>query len=202
MSNVERLQAEAEAFRAAMTPGSVGRSPSGLRKPKGAMWLEEVSDDETDAARDAPAAPMTPEKDGEGMRGPDDTIAENAAADAEGGGDGVEDAVPSREVSIWTSCRSVEEFERLNMVDEGTFGTVFRARDQATGRIHALKQVKMEREREGFPLTSVREFNMLLALRHPNVVNVQEVVVGRKMDSVSLSAGHRSPLGSRVPDEK
>ena len=68
-------------------------------------------------------------------------------------------------VSWRTSCRSVDEFEHLNMVDEGTYGTVFRARDRSTGKIYALKQVKMEREREGFPLTAVREFNILLALR-------------------------------------
>jgi serine/threonine protein kinase len=38
----------------------------------------------------------------------------------------------------------------------------------------------------GFPLTSVREIKLLRALRHPNVVDLQEVVVGRKPSNVFL----------------
>lgn len=55
-----------------------------------------------------------------------------------------------------------------------------RAREIATGRILALKKIKMEREKEGFPLTSIREINILLALHHRNIVNVTEVRETRK----------------------
>ena len=51
----------------------------------------------------------------------------------------------------------------------------FRARETASGKILALKKIKMEREKEGFPLTSIREINILLALHHKNIVNVTEV---------------------------
>ena len=44
-------------------------------------------------------------------------------------------------------------------------------------QVVALKQVKLERAREGFPLTALRELTLLLALRHINVVHVIEVVV-------------------------
>jgi hypothetical protein len=37
-----------------------------------------------------------------------------------------------------------------------------RARDRDTGEICALKKVKLEKERDGFPLTSIREINILL----------------------------------------
>jgi cell division cycle 2-like protein len=50
----------------------------------------------------------------------------------------------------------------------------------------ALKKVKLEKERDGFPLTSVREINVLLSLAHPNIVNVSEVVVGSSLDSVFM----------------
>jgi cell division cycle 2-like protein len=53
-------------------------------------------------------------------------------------------------------------------------------------RINALKQVKMEKEKEGFPLTALREIHVLLTLHHPNVVPVEEVVVGGRMDNVFL----------------
>lgn len=39
--------------------------------------------------------------------------------------------------------------------------------------IVALKKLKMEKEREGFPITSLREINTLLKAQHPNIVTVQ-----------------------------
>ena len=40
-------------------------------------------------------------------------------------------------------CRSVEEFERLNRISEGTYGVVYRAKEKATDRIVALKKVRV-----------------------------------------------------------
>ena len=96
------------------------------------------------------------------------------------------DEAHRRELNALQGCRSVEHFVRLNHIDEGTYGVVFRARDSGTGRVVALKKVKMEKEKEGFPLTSLREINILLSLRHPNIVNVTEVVVGHSLDSVFM----------------
>ena len=84
------------------------------------------------------------------------------------------------------TCRSVFDFERLNKIDEGTYGVVFRARDKRSGKIYALKKVKMEKEREGFPMTALREANILLSMHHPNVVDVSEMVVGNSLDSVFM----------------
>lgn len=93
---------------------------------------------------------------------------------------------PQRSVNMLQGCRSVDEFERLNKIDEGTYGVVYRARDKKTGEIVALKKVKMEKEREGFPLTSLREINILLAFHHPSIVDVKEVVVGSNLDSIFM----------------
>ena len=41
------------------------------------------------------------------------------------------------------------------------------------GDIVALKKLKMEKEKEGFPITSLREINMLLKAAHPNIVPVR-----------------------------
>ncbi|CAA2999198.1 cyclin-dependent kinase G-2-like isoform X1 [Olea europaea subsp. europaea] len=91
-----------------------------------------------------------------------------------------------RSVNMLQGCRSVDEFERLNKIDEGTYGVVFRARDKKTGEIVALKKVKMEKEREGFPLTALREINILLSFHHPYIVDVKEVVVGSNLDSIFM----------------
>ena len=85
-----------------------------------------------------------------------------------------------------SSCRSVEEFERLGRVAEGTYGVVYRARDTATGQVVALKKIKLggggsahpTTGEVGFPLTALREVTTLLACDHPAIVGVSEVVVG------------------------
>lgn len=83
-------------------------------------------------------------------------------------------------------CRSVDEFERLNKIEEGTYGVVYRAEEKRTGAIVALKRVKMEKEKEGFPITSLREISTLLKAQHPNIVAVKEIVVGSNIDSIFI----------------
>uniref|UniRef100_A0A915PV56 cyclin-dependent kinase n=1 Tax=Setaria digitata TaxID=48799 RepID=A0A915PV56_9BILA len=86
-----------------------------------------------------------------------------------------------------SGCRNVAEFECLNRIEEGTFGVVYRAKEKKTDEIVALKRLKMEKEKEGFPITSLREINMLLkAGNHPNIVNVREIVIGSNMDKIYL----------------
>ncbi|KAK4377007.1 hypothetical protein RND71_003303 [Anisodus tanguticus] len=93
---------------------------------------------------------------------------------------------PQRSVNMLQGCRSVDGFERLNRIDEGTYGVVYRAKDKKTGEVVALKKVKMEKEREGFPLTSLREINILLSIHHLSIVDVKEVVVGSSLDSIFM----------------
>eukprot|EP00727_Mastigamoeba_balamuthi_P012110 m51a1_g7521 putative cyclin-dependent kinase g-2-like (391) ;mRNA; r:18956-20490 len=85
------------------------------------------------------------------------------------------------------SCRSVDSYKKLNKIAEGQYGAVFKAQDKETGEIVALKKIKMEVEREGFPLTSLREIKVLLAHKHPNIVDVREVVVGNSLDHVYMA---------------
>ena len=83
-------------------------------------------------------------------------------------------------------CRSVAEFTCKNRIEEGTYGVVYRAEDKRTKEIVALKKLKMEREKEGFPITSLREINTLLIAQHVNVVTVREIVVGSNMDQIFI----------------
>lgn len=65
---------------------------------------------------------------------------------------------------------------------------VFKARCRETGEIFALKQIKFgpETSKVGFPITALREINILLALQHPNIVRVKEMVVGSSIDSIYM----------------
>ncbi|XP_072802949.1 cyclin-dependent kinase 10 isoform X3 [Vicugna pacos] len=87
-------------------------------------------------------------------------------------------------------CRSVKEFEKLNRIGEGTYGIVYRARDTQTDEIVALKKVRMDKEKDGVPISSLREITLLLRLRHPNIVELKEVVVGNHLESIFLVMGY------------
>ena len=67
----------------------------------------------------------------------------------------------------------------LGHVGTGTFGKVYKASHTASGRMVALKQIKMEGEREGFPVTAMREVKLLQSLRHDNVVRLYEMMVSQ-----------------------
>ncbi|XVE54516.1 hypothetical protein DITRI_Ditri03aG0088300 [Diplodiscus trichospermus] len=86
-----------------------------------------------------------------------------------------------RSMNMLLGCRSVFEYEKLNKISEGTYGIVYRAKDKKTGEIVALKKVKILNRRDseeyGFPLTSLREINILASFHHPSIVKVKEVVV-------------------------
>lgn len=82
-----------------------------------------------------------------------------------------------RNINMLQSCRSVCEFEMIKKINEGTYGVVYKARDKKTGEIVALKKVKMNIHRDGFPMSSLREINILLSCNHPSIVDVKEVVV-------------------------
>ena len=75
--------------------------------------------------------------------------------------------------------RSVENFDKLNDIEEGAYGWVARAREQATGKVVALKRLKLDpKDRSGLPITGLREIQILKDCDHRNVVKLQEVVVG------------------------
>lgn len=84
------------------------------------------------------------------------------------------------------SCRSVNEFEKLNRVGEGTYGIVYRAKDTKNGEIVALKKMRTDHEHDGTSVSSLREINILLNIRHKNIVELKEVAVGRNMDNTFL----------------
>jgi CTD kinase subunit alpha len=64
-----------------------------------------------------------------------------------------------------------------SVVGSGTYGKVFKAIHVYTKKLVALKKIRMEGERDGFPVTAVREIKLLQSLKHDNVVSLQEVMV-------------------------
>jgi serine/threonine protein kinase len=55
----------------------------------------------------------------------------------------------------------------------------------------ALKKLKMDQEKQGFPITSLREIRTLMACSsHENIVRVREIVVGDTLTQSVFPIGH------------
>lgn len=76
--------------------------------------------------------------------------------------------------------RCVDLFKTIEIIGEGTYGLVYKARDTFTDELVALKKVRLENEKEGFPITAVREIKILRQLNHPNIVNLKEIVTDKQ----------------------
>jgi len=70
--------------------------------------------------------------------------------------------------------------QRYNLLDklgEGTYGIVYKAFDNKTQQVIAIKKIRLDMEDEGVPPTAIREISLLKELcRHPNIVNLHDVI--------------------------
>ncbi|KAJ5214631.1 hypothetical protein N7449_001800 [Penicillium cf. viridicatum] len=76
-------------------------------------------------------------------------------------------------------CSNIREYEFLDKLGEGTFGEVYKARSKKDTKIVALKKILMHHEKEGFPITAIREIKLMKALSHPNILQLKEMSIER-----------------------
>jgi len=70
----------------------------------------------------------------------------------------------------------LDKYQKLDKLGEGTYGVVFKAKNTENGEIVALKKIKLEKEDDGVPSTAIREISLLKGIKHPNVVELKEVI--------------------------
>ena len=68
-------------------------------------------------------------------------------------------------------------YERVQQVGEGTYGKVYKTKNSITNEYVAVKKLRLESEREGFPITAIREIKLLQSFNHPNIVGLLEMMV-------------------------
>ena len=68
------------------------------------------------------------------------------------------------------------KYIRTSKLGEGTYGVVYRAKDQKGQEIYALKKIRLQAEEEGIPSTAIREISLLKELNHINIVKLYEVL--------------------------
>ncbi|XP_024009994.1 probable serine/threonine-protein kinase At1g09600 [Eutrema salsugineum] len=82
--------------------------------------------------------------------------------------------------------RPAESFEKLEKIGQGTYSSVYRARDLETGKTVAMKKVRfvnMDPESVRF---MAREINILRKLDHPNVMKLECLVTSKLSGSLYL----------------
>ncbi|KAI4903551.1 hypothetical protein NFI96_022913 [Prochilodus magdalenae] len=85
-----------------------------------------------------------------------------------------------RQTQIDWGKRCVDKFDIIGIIGEGTYGQVYKAKDKDTGELVALKKVRLDNEKEGFPITAIREIKILRQLNHRSVVNMKEIVTDKQ----------------------
>jgi len=63
---------------------------------------------------------------------------------------------------------------------EGTYGVVFKAFDKINKRTVAMKKIRIDRDDDGVPSTAIREIALLKGVKHPNIVELYEVIYSRE----------------------
>jgi serine/threonine protein kinase len=108
--------------------------------------------------------------------------------------------------------RTIAHYDRKEQIGEGTFGQVYKAICPSTGRIVALKKIRLSVASEGLPRTVIREIKILKALQHPNMVRMIEVVSSKgyeyldkkdeRSDEKKKDSGSSIELKSKSKSEK
>jgi len=74
----------------------------------------------------------------------------------------------------------MDKYEFGHVLGQGTYGIVYRAIHKETGAIVAIKQIKLQKDDDGMPSTAVREISLLQNLKHPNIVELKEVLFNKQ----------------------
>ncbi|KAI8283198.1 Serine/threonine-protein kinase [Colletotrichum sp. SAR11_240] len=77
----------------------------------------------------------------------------------------------------FVGCSRITDYDLLGKLGEGTFGEVHRAKSKKTGAHVALKKIIMHHEKDGFPITALREIKLLKLLSHKNVLQLVDMAV-------------------------
>jgi len=70
----------------------------------------------------------------------------------------------------------MDRYSKIEKVGEWTYGVVYKARDEKTGNIVALKKIRLKAEDEGVPSTAIREISLLKELKDVNIVRLLDIM--------------------------
>ncbi|KAK4257217.1 hypothetical protein QN277_006833 [Acacia crassicarpa] len=94
-------------------------------------------------------------------------------------------AVASEAIHGWVPLRA-DAFEKLEKVGQGTYSSVFRAKELETGKIVALKKVRFDIFEPESVRFMAREIMILRRLDHPNIIKLEGLITSKLSSSIYL----------------
>ncbi|KAF1887237.1 hypothetical protein Lal_00040837 [Lupinus albus] len=94
-------------------------------------------------------------------------------------------AVASEAIHGWVPLHA-DAYEKLEKVGQGTYSSVFRARELETGKIVALKKVRFDNFEPESVRFMAREIMILRRLDHPNIIKLEGLITSRLSCSIYL----------------
>ncbi|KAJ6970283.1 protein IMPAIRED IN BABA-INDUCED STERILITY 1 [Populus alba] len=94
-------------------------------------------------------------------------------------------AVAGEAIHGWVPLKA-DAFEKLEKIGQGTYSSVFRARETETGRIVALKKVRFDNFEPESVRFMAREILILRRLDHPNIMKLDGLITSRLSCSIYL----------------
>ncbi|XP_022738163.1 protein IMPAIRED IN BABA-INDUCED STERILITY 1-like [Durio zibethinus] len=94
-------------------------------------------------------------------------------------------AVAGEAIHGWVPLKA-DSFEKLEKIGQGTYSTVFRARDLESGKIVALKKVRFDNFEPESVRFMAREILILRRLDHPNIIKLEGIITSRMSCSIYL----------------
>ncbi|XP_009768588.1 protein IMPAIRED IN BABA-INDUCED STERILITY 1 isoform X2 [Nicotiana tabacum] len=94
-------------------------------------------------------------------------------------------AVAGEAIEGWMPLRS-NMFQKLEKIGQGTYSSVYRARDIESGKMVALKKVRFNNFQPDSVRFMAREIAILRKLDHPNIMKLEGIITSRLSCSIYL----------------
>uniref|UniRef100_A0A2P2KTN3 Protein kinase domain-containing protein n=3 Tax=Rhizophora mucronata TaxID=61149 RepID=A0A2P2KTN3_RHIMU len=94
-------------------------------------------------------------------------------------------AVAGEAIHGWVPLKA-DAFEKLEKIGQGTYSSVFRARELETGRMVALKKVRFDNFEPESVRFMAREILIIRRLNHPNIIKLDGLITSRLSCSIYL----------------
>ncbi|KAE9590337.1 putative protein-serine/threonine kinase CMGC-CDK-CRK7-CDK9 family [Lupinus albus] len=79
-----------------------------------------------------------------------------------------------------------DSFQKLDKIGQGTYSSVFQAREVESGRMFALKKVRFDNLQPESIRFMAREITILRRLDHPNIMKLEGIITSRQSNSIYL----------------